>query len=64
MRDRPETTTERDTMNTEFHPNSEIPTSYKPGQDYTCQACGEEDALSIWTNDDGIVVGKCYGGCY
>ena len=51
-------------MNTEFHPNSDIPTSYLPGHDYTCQACGEEDALSIWMNDDGTIVGKCYGGCY
>ena len=51
-------------MNTEFYPDSEVPTSYQPGHDYTCQACGEKDALAAWVNTDGIVVGKCYGGCY
>ena len=52
------------TMSAEFHPNSEVPTAYKPGRNYTCQACGEENALAIFKNSDGIVVGKCYGYCY
>lgn len=51
-------------MNTEFHPNSEVPANYLPGKSYTCGACGEENALKIFKNDDGIVVGKCYGDCY
>ena len=52
------------TMSAEFHPNSEAPTAYKPGRNYTCQACGEKNALAIRVNSDGIVVGKCYGDCY
>ena len=52
------------TMSAEFHPNSEVPTAYKPGRNYTCQACGEKEALAIRVNSDGIVVGKCYGDCY
>lgn len=51
-------------QDTNFYPNSDVPTTFKPGRDYDCQACGEEKALSVWKNSDGIVVGKCYGGCY
>lgn len=51
-------------MNTQFHPNSNIPTSYIPGNWYTCGTCGEERALEVCKTEDGIVIGKCYGGCY
>ena len=50
-------------QDTNFHPNSDVPASYLPGNSYTCGACGEEDALEVW-NSDGVVVAKCYGGCY
>lgn len=49
----------------QFHPNSEVPVEFQPGNQYNCGACGVENALHIDYNSDGEVVGKCYSdACY
>lgn len=52
-------------QNVTFHPNSDVPTTYKPGNKYTCGACGTKDSLHISYNSDREVIGKCYSDtCY
>ena len=51
--------------NTNFHPNSDVPTTYKVGRSYDCQACGSKKSLYIDKNSEGVVIAKCYGDdCY